>query len=155
MTPRNSSDTRRGDIRSSFAEMATAISMTGGRGHAARVIADMVPLSPNDHVVDVGCGPGTAIREANRRGARATGIDPSGYMLRLARAITSMRRGTSVEFLEGSAEALPLPDRSATVLWALSSVHHWVDRGAGLAEAHRVLVPGGWILLAERAVAPG
>jgi len=76
-------------------------------------------------------------------------------MLSLARAITSMRRVTGVEFLEGSAEALPLPDRSATVLWALSSVHHWVDRGAGLAEAHRVLVPGGWILLAERAVAPG
>lgn len=57
-------------------------------------------------------------------------------------------------FIEGSAEVLPLPDGSASVVWALSSVHHWADQARGLAEARRVLTPGGRLLLAERSVKP-
>ena len=43
----------------------------------------------------------------------------------------------------------PAARPSGTVAWALSSVHHWSDRAAGLAEAGRVLAPAGRILLAE------
>ncbi len=73
----------------------------------------------------------------------------------MARAITSVRRMPRVTFLVGSAESLPLPDASATVVWSMSSVHHWDDRVRGLAEARRVLAPGGRLLLAERRVEPG
>ena len=76
-------------------------------------------------------------------------------MLRLGRWLTAARHVPNVAFARGTAEALPLPDSSATVAWALSSVHHWTDRAAGLAEASRVLAPGGRILLAERLVKPG
>jgi len=41
------------------------------------------------------------------------------------------------------------------VAWALSSVHHWEDRAAGLREIRRVLEPGGRMLLAERRARPG
>jgi ubiquinone/menaquinone biosynthesis C-methylase UbiE len=82
-------------------------------------------------------------------------VDPSAEMLRLARWITSLRQGQRPRYVEGTAESLPIPDDSATVLWALSSVHHWSDRDAGLAEARRVLVPDGRILLAERLTTPG
>ena len=84
-----------------------------------------------------------------------TGVDPAPEMLRLGQWITAARRIINVTFREGRAEALPLPDASVTVAWALSSVHHWPDRAAGLAEAARVLAPGGRILLAERLVKPG
>jgi ubiquinone/menaquinone biosynthesis C-methylase UbiE len=76
-------------------------------------------------------------------------------MLGLGRGITAAQRVRNVTFAQGSAEALPLPDESATVVWALSSVHHWADRSAGLSETRRVLAPGGRILLAERFVQPG
>ncbi len=76
-------------------------------------------------------------------------------MLRLGRWLTAARHVPNVAFARGTADALPLPDSSATVAWALSSVHHWPDRAAGLAEASRVLAPGGRILLAERLVKPG
>jgi SAM-dependent methyltransferase len=132
------------------------MSMLFCRGGLARTIADLADLSASDVVVDVGCGPGAAARRARREGAvRAIGIDPSPAMLRFARRLTSLRRLSDVEFLEGSAERLPLDPASATVVWAVQSVHHWVDRGRGLEESRRVLAPGGRILLMERAVAPG
>jgi len=134
--------------------LLTAVSMTAGRGPAARAVAALAGLSPQDRLVDIGCGPGSAARTAARWCASVTGVDPAPEMLRLGRRITAARRIANVTFREGSAQALPLPDASATVAWALSSVHHWPDRAAGLAEAARVLAPGGRILLAERLVKP-
>lgn len=128
------------------------LTMTVGRGAIDRLAADLTELGAGDRVVDVGCGPGGAARVAARRGAEVTGIDPAPVMLRLARRLTVGRR---VTWREGAAEALPLPDGSATVLWSLASVHHWPDLDAGLAEAHRVLTPGGRFLAIERRTRPG
>jgi ubiquinone/menaquinone biosynthesis C-methylase UbiE len=120
---------------------------------AARLVADLAELSAADHVIDVGCGPGTAVREAARRGARATGVDPAPVMLRLARALT--RDQATIIWVEGTAEDLRQPDASASVLWTVAAVHHWTDVTAGLAEARRVLAPGGRLLALERQVRPG
>lgn len=132
-----------------------AVTMVFGRGAAARVAVEAAGLSDGDRLVDVGCGPGTAVREAARHAAAATGVDPSAASLSLARWISARRRARNVTWVQGSAEDLPLPDASATVVWALSSVHHWADRGAGFAEARRVLRPGGRLLIAERQAREG
>jgi SAM-dependent methyltransferase len=129
------------------------LTMIMGRGSVARFAADLASVSRGDHVVDVGCGPGTAAREAARRGARVTGVDPATVMLRLARALTRDR--AAIDWAEGTAERLPQPDASATVVWSLATVHHWKDVTAGLAEARRVLVPGGRFGAIERHVRPG
>ncbi len=137
-------------------QIVTALSMTAGRGPLARAVADAAELTPADRVVDVGCGPGTAVRIAARQGAAtATGIDPDPAMLRLARWITALRRPPVISWLQGRAEKLPLPDDQATVVWAISSAHHWEDRGTGIGEARRVLAPGGRLVLAERLARPG
>lgn len=123
-------------------------------GHeTGRLAAELTDVGPADVVVDIGCGAGNAVRAAARRGARATGVDPSAAMLRMARAVT--RRRNAVTWVEGSAESLPLPDGSATVVWALATVHHWRDVGAALAEIRRVLAPGGRILALEKQTQPG
>ncbi|MED5811697.1 class I SAM-dependent methyltransferase [Mycolicibacterium sp. 050232] len=114
----------------------------------ARLAADVAQVSPVDHVVDVGCGPGTAARVAARRGARVTGVDPSSTMLRIARLVTPKR--APITWGEGTAEALPVPDGSATVVWALATVHHWQDVEAAVSEARRVLAPGGRLIAIER-----
>lgn len=128
-----------------------ALSMSVGRDHLFRLAADAVDVTTGDHVVDVGCGPGVAAREVHRRGADFTGVDPSELMLRWARRIG----GRGATWVEGTAEALPLPDRSATIIWSLATVHHWLDVVEGLGEAHRVLASGGRLLVAERDVRPG
>jgi ubiquinone/menaquinone biosynthesis C-methylase UbiE len=133
--------------------LLAALSMTVGRGGDARLAAELTRLGPDDAVVDVGCGPGTAVRHAARVGARVTGVDPAPVMLRVARALTLPSR--RVHYRAGGAEALPLPDHSATVLWSLATVHHWSDLDAGLREALRVLQSGGRFLTIERHTQPG
>lgn len=115
---------------------------------SGRLAADLSRLTPHDHVVDIGCGPGTAARIAARRGARVTGVDPAESMLRVARLVTRQR--APITWATGSAERLPVADASATVVWALATVHHWRDVGAALSEVHRMLAPGGRLLAVER-----
>ena len=132
--------------------LLVGLTMTIGRGGDAALANRLAGVGPADRVVDVGCGPGTAVRAAARRGASVTGVDPAAVMLRLARRLTRSRRAS---YVDGTAEALPLPERSATVLWSIATVHHWQDLGAGLAEARRVLEPSGRFAAIERRTEPG
>jgi ubiquinone/menaquinone biosynthesis C-methylase UbiE len=126
--------------------------LVSGRA-AAGLAAGLASVSEADRVVDIGCGPGNAVRAAARRGARVTGVDPAPVMLRIARALTRDRPG--ITWTQGAAEDLRLPDGSATVVWSLATLHHWKDVTAGLAEVQRVLSPGGRFLAIERRVRPG
>jgi SAM-dependent methyltransferase len=129
-----------------------ALCFTVGRGGDAELAVELTGAGPGDDVVDIGCGPGVAVRRAAARGASSVvGVDPATVMLRVARVLTL---GTP-RYLVGTAEDLPLPDGSATVAWSLATVHHWQDIDAGLREARRVLRPSGRLLAVERLVAPG
>jgi ubiquinone/menaquinone biosynthesis C-methylase UbiE len=130
-----------------------AASMVLGRGGDARLAERLSGLGPGDTVVDVGCGLGAAVRRAARLGASTVGVDPASVMLRLARILT--RSSLPVRYLQGGAEALPLPDESASVVWSIASVHHWGDLDAGLRESRRVLRPAGRLVTIERRTQPG
>jgi SAM-dependent methyltransferase len=135
--------------------LVAGVAMAVKRGRMARAVADLAGVGPGDRVVDVGCGPGSFLREAARRGAEATGIEPAPQMRRLAGRLTPARLRGSITVLDGTAERIPLEDGAATVAWAVNSVHHWTDVDAGLAELRRVLVPGGRLLMTERLARPG
>jgi ubiquinone/menaquinone biosynthesis C-methylase UbiE len=126
--------------------------MTIGREADAAFAVDLAQLDAADHVVDIGCGPGTAVRRAARLGARATGIDPAGVMLRVARLLGN---GERITYLDGRAESLPVPDASATVVWSIASIHHWPELDAGIAEVWRVLEPRGRFVAIEHRARPG
>ncbi|WP_425005490.1 class I SAM-dependent methyltransferase [Mycolicibacterium sp. S3B2] len=128
-----------------------AVFLLAGRAGAA-LAGELTSPAAGDHVVDIGCGPGNAVRAAVRRGARATGVDPSAAMLRVARTVT---RDKAATWAEGSAEALPVADACATHVWALATVHHWRDVPTALTEIRRMLAPGGRLLAIERRTEPG
>lgn len=132
--------------------LVAALSMTRGRSGDAELALELAALRPGDHVVDVGCGPGAAVRLAASRGATVVGVDPAAVMLGVARWMTWGRSGITWQI--GSAEALPLAGASADVVWALSTVHHWPDVRAGVDEVARVLRPGGRFVAIEHQADP-
>jgi ubiquinone/menaquinone biosynthesis C-methylase UbiE len=93
-------------------------------------------------VVDVGCGAGRAVAELADQGVRVMGIDVSDQMIALAR-----KRWPRGEFRVGDAYALPLEDGEAAGYRADKVIHALADPGRALAEARRVLAPGGRIVL--------
>ncbi len=119
------------------------------------LVVRLAQLTPQDRVIDLGCGPGGAVRAAAAAGADALGIDPAPVMLRTARLLTRGARARRASFVEGGAEAIPRPDGDATVVWAIATVHHWPEVDGALDEIHRILRPGGRFLAMERRTTPG
>jgi len=135
--------------------LLSALTMLVGRRADAELVVERTGVGPQDHAIDVGSGPGSTARRAARAGATVTGVDPAPVMRRLARRLSRRTGPGSVEYVDGTAEALPVADGAATVLWSVATVHHWQDVEAGVAEASRVLAPGGRLLVAERRTKPG
>ncbi len=135
------------------AGLIAALSMTFGRKGDALLVVRLSGMESGDVVVDVGCGPGVAVRYGARLGAKVIGIDPAPVMLRSARFLT--RRLANVRYIAGVAEAIPLPDDSAPVVWSIATVHHWSNIDDGLREVRRVLRPGGRLVAIERRAQPG
>jgi ubiquinone/menaquinone biosynthesis C-methylase UbiE len=135
------------------AGLVAALSMAFGRKGDAEVAVHLSGMGSGDSVVDVGCGPGVAVRYAARLGATVTGVDPAPVMLRTARLLT--RGSEKVRYVKGTAENIPLSVGSVSVVWSIATVHHWSDIDSGLREVRRVLLPGGRLVAIERRVQPG
>lgn len=115
------------------------------------VRADVLPLlgllEPEWCVADLGTGTGLFATTVAPHVAQVIGIDRSAEMLDAAR---QRAEGLDhVEFREGTLEALPI-DPGSIDLAVLSLVLHYViDPGAALAEAARILRPGGRLIIVD------
>jgi SAM-dependent methyltransferase len=120
------------------------------RSEDSRIACDLAEVSTGDHVVDIGCGSGITVRAALKRGATVIGVDPAPVMLRMAR-LTTWRPSwwARATWERGTAEHLPVDDAYADAVWSLATVHHWDDIDQGLAEAMRILKPGGRFIAME------
>jgi ubiquinone/menaquinone biosynthesis C-methylase UbiE len=117
-----------------------------------REVLRALALLPGERVVDIGAGPGFLAAEmAAALGplGRVHAVDPSESMLALARAREARPGAATVEISAGSATALPLPDASVDVAVSTQVFEYVADIPAALAEARRVLVPGGRLLVLD------
>jgi demethylmenaquinone methyltransferase/2-methoxy-6-polyprenyl-1,4-benzoquinol methylase len=119
--------------------------LTGGLDQRWRRVAlGVAGVGAGDRVLDLACGTGDLSEQAALLGARVVGIDFAGEMLRGAR-----RRGIEVGFVQGDAEALPLPDASVDVVSCGFALRNFASLDTALDEVVRVLRPGGRIALLE------
>lgn len=106
----------------------------------------LADLRPGETVLDLGSGGGIDVLLSARRvgpNGKAYGLDMTADMLALARRNQAEAGVTNAEFLEGHIERIPLPDASVDVIISNCVVNLSGDKPRVLAEAFRVLKPGG------------
>lgn len=115
-----------------------------------RRLVELAELHPDDVVLDVGCGNGITARDVARyvTNGRVIGVDPDPALIRIAQEDTAGDDAEErIEFHVGSAEQLPLPEGTVTVVLAIDSAGLGRDLEAALAEARRVLAPDGRLVI--------
>ena len=106
----------------------------------------LAELAPGEIVLDLGSGGGIDVLLSARRvgpTGKAYGLDMTDSMLELARRNQKEAGVTNVEFLKGAIESVPLPDASVDVIISNCVINLSGDKRKVLAEAFRVLKPGG------------
>lgn len=119
-----------------------------GRSWAAwaRALGHLLP--PLD-VADIGCGEGYLTCEAARWARSVVGIDRSDAVLERAKALAERRQLTNVQWKKGDLMRLPLRDASVDVALISQALHHASDPERAVAEAVRILRPGGSLLIQD------
>ena len=106
----------------------------------------LAELKPGETVLDLGSGGGIDVLLSARRvgpTGKVYGLDMTDEMLALARDNQRKSGLTDVEFLKGEIEQMPLPDNSVDVIISNCVINLSADKDRVLAEAFRVLKPGG------------
>jgi arsenite methyltransferase len=106
----------------------------------------LAELRPGEVVLDLGSGGGIDVLLSARRvgpAGKAYGLDMTDEMLALARENQAKSGLTNVEFLRGEIEHIPLPDNSVDVIISNCVINLSADKDRVIAEAFRVLKPGG------------
>lgn len=127
------------------------------RGFPATVeLADRLPISAGQHILDIGCGLGGPARYMARRfQCRVTGLDITEPFVEAANKLTGLlRMERQVRIERGDGHRLPYPDSSFDGAYTQHVTMNVADRPAFFAEACRVLKPGAFFALTEHGLGP-
>jgi ubiquinone/menaquinone biosynthesis C-methylase UbiE len=131
------------------AEIVWSWDSPAGRYRAARrarLFIDGCRLAPGRRALEMGCGTGVFLEQVAKSGAHLTGLDLSPDLLAHTRQRLAGLANVSVEC--GNAEQTPYAEGSFDAVYGSSILHH-LDLEHALAEAYRVLRPGGLLTFAE------
>lgn len=135
-----------GQLTASAADVYETFFVPALFGEWAPRIADAARLAASDDVLDVACGTGVVAREALARvgpGGSVTGLDRNPDMLAVAARVTP-----GITWREGMAEDLPFDDESFDAVLSQFGLMFFEDQVAALTDMHRVLRPGGRLVVA-------
>lgn len=106
-------------------------------------------LLPPLRVADLGCGDGYLAVEASRWASRVIAVDRSAAVLTRARGLARRRKVRNIVWRRGELERLPIQDGAVDVALLSQSLHHAADPARAAAEAARIVVPGGRVLVLD------
>jgi len=137
-------------VRPRLYEFTAAVGFLGRRRAGFDHVVAASGMREGDRVLDVGCGTGYLTRRAARAvgpTGHVIGVDPSQPVVDYAKRAAP----PNCTFHVTGGESLPEPDASVDVVVSSLAIHHIPPehRPAALSEIHRVLRPGGRLLIAE------
>jgi ubiquinone/menaquinone biosynthesis C-methylase UbiE len=127
-----------------------AASLVHRFGPSLPKMLEFAKVTKNDVVLDVATGTGNTALTFAKEAKFVTGVDIAEGMLEQARTRAFEDGVTNIEFVTGSAEALPIKDSSFDIVTSRHAPHHFHDVPQFLSEVHRVLKPGGRFVMADQ-----
>jgi ArsR family transcriptional regulator len=141
---------RRDRTRAYFDELAGRFGREYVPGRSWKGLAEaLLMLMPPLAIADLGCGEGAVTQLLARRAKRVIGVDSSSNMIAYAAGVAKRNGATNIEFRLGDLEAPPIRAASVDVALFSQSLHHAEHPATALAAAHRILKPGGRVLILD------
>lgn len=106
-------------------------------------------LTPRVRIADLGAGDGTLSRLLARQAETVHCVDNSPRMVQVGRALAKKEHLRNLTYVLGNIEKVPLPDRSIDLALLSQALHHAENPRLALAEAFRILKPGGRLLILD------
>jgi ubiquinone/menaquinone biosynthesis C-methylase UbiE len=143
-------------VREQYAQVAAAYrtSRVHAQGPDLDALVELLAPVGTERIVDLGTGAGhSAVRVASDV-AHVDAVDLVPEMLEQAALLAAERGVTNIAFHAADVRALPFADASMDGAVSRVSAHHWADVPAGIAEAARVVRPGGRIVIVDTVAPP-
>lgn len=119
-------------------------------GPSLPLLLELAQPGRDDVVLDVATGTGNTAFALAPFVRCLTAIDLSPKILERGKARAASEGVEHIEYIEGSAERLPFAPETFTLVTSRHAPHHFTNARAFLSEAHRVLVPGGRLVIADQ-----
>lgn len=141
---------RQDRMRSFFDSMAGRLGRDYVPGKSWKSLAEaLLRLMPPMVIADLGAGDGGFALLLSGRASRVIAVDSSEKMLEVGREQAARAGITNVEFRQGDMEELPIDSASIDLVFFSQSLHHALHPARALAEAARILRPGGRIAILD------
>lgn len=144
------------NVDKQFGSQANAYlhSAVHAEGHDLVRLAQRLSGFSQANVLDMGCGAGHASFIAALNVKSVVAYDLSARMLEVVAGAAEEKQLNNIILRQGYAEKLPFEEASFEVVISRYSAHHWHDVGQALREVHRVLKPGGVLIIMD-VMSPG
>jgi SAM-dependent methyltransferase len=133
---------------------AYVASTVHAQGEDLQALAALLAARPGGRVLDLGCGGGHVSFTAAPFAAEVVAFDLSDDMLSAVAGVARERGLGNITTRRGSVDALPFGGAEFDIVLSRFSAHHWPDLATALAEARRVIKPGGLAVFMD-VISPG
>ncbi len=141
---------RQDKMRAYFDQLAGKFGRHYVPGRSWKGLAEMLlQLLPPMVIADLGAGEGTLSQLLAQRATRVIAVDNSEKMVEFGQDLARRHGVDNLEYRKGDLEALPLDDAAVDLALFSQSLHHAPHPGAAVAEAWRILKPGGRIAVLD------
>ncbi len=141
---------RKEELRAYFDALAGKFGRTYVPGRSWKGMAEMlIALLPPLVIADLGAGEGTIALLLAQRAERVIAVDSSPGMVEYGSAVAAQHGINNLEYRCGDIEAPPIEDQSVDIALFHQALHHAVHPLAAIRQAHRILRPGGRVVVVD------